>query len=161
MLKGAVNDSCPQNWDHLDHYQLFLQRTLTHTSPSFPSITINTSGQCKGILGWKLQSLNLPMHWWNRSSHLNFVKLSIIWQEPCFTSFHVLVFLNAKPTLPFLSAGLLQAQNLLTQLPQQSQANLLQSQPSITLASQVRLFPTLLDLLWGDLNYGKWMDPWC
>ncbi|NXS21175.1 PO2F1 factor, partial [Mystacornis crossleyi] len=32
--------------------------------------------------------------------------------------------------------GLLQAQNLLTQLPQQSQANLLQSQPSITLASQ-------------------------
>ncbi|XP_058275244.1 POU domain, class 2, transcription factor 1 isoform X2 [Hirundo rustica] len=35
--------------------------------------------------------------------------------------------------------GLLQAQNLLTQLPQQSQANLLQSQPSITLASQVFL----------------------
>ncbi|XP_035751876.1 POU domain, class 2, transcription factor 1 isoform X4 [Egretta garzetta] len=34
------------------------------------------------------------------------------------------------------SSGLLQAQNLLTQLPQQSQANLLQSQPSITLASQ-------------------------
>ncbi|NXK90835.1 PO2F1 factor, partial [Formicarius rufipectus] len=33
-------------------------------------------------------------------------------------------------------SGLLQAQNLLTQLPQQSQANLLQSQPSITLASQ-------------------------
>ncbi|XP_069492050.1 POU domain, class 2, transcription factor 1 isoform X3 [Ambystoma mexicanum] len=33
--------------------------------------------------------------------------------------------------------GLLQAQNLLTQLPQQSQANLLQSQPSITLASQL------------------------
>ncbi|KAM6153608.1 POU domain, class 2, transcription factor 1 isoform 1-T1 [Erethizon dorsatum] len=32
--------------------------------------------------------------------------------------------------------GLLQAQNLLTQLPQQSQANLLQSQPSITLTSQ-------------------------
>ncbi|XP_075053459.1 POU domain, class 2, transcription factor 1 isoform X3 [Mixophyes fleayi] len=32
--------------------------------------------------------------------------------------------------------GLLQAQNLLTQLPQQSQASLLQSQPSITLASQ-------------------------
>ncbi|XP_021054381.1 POU domain, class 2, transcription factor 1 isoform X1 [Mus pahari] len=32
--------------------------------------------------------------------------------------------------------GLLQAQNLLTQLPQQSQANLLQPQPSITLTSQ-------------------------
>ncbi|XP_070606285.1 POU domain, class 2, transcription factor 1 isoform X2 [Erythrolamprus reginae] len=32
--------------------------------------------------------------------------------------------------------GLLQAQNLLTQLPQQSQANLLQSQPSITFTSQ-------------------------
>ncbi|XP_018427767.1 PREDICTED: POU domain, class 2, transcription factor 1 isoform X2 [Nanorana parkeri] len=32
--------------------------------------------------------------------------------------------------------GLLQAQNLLTQLPQQSQANLLHSQPSITLTSQ-------------------------
>ncbi|XP_078512823.1 POU domain, class 2, transcription factor 1 isoform X4 [Lissotriton helveticus] len=32
--------------------------------------------------------------------------------------------------------SLLQAQNFLTQLPQQSQANLLQSQPSITLASQ-------------------------
>ncbi|KAM5294238.1 POU domain, class 2, transcription factor 1 isoform 1-T1 [Glossophaga mutica] len=32
--------------------------------------------------------------------------------------------------------GLLQAQNLLTQLPQQSQANLLQSQPSIALTSQ-------------------------
>ncbi|XP_054976857.1 POU domain, class 2, transcription factor 1 isoform X2 [Sorex araneus] len=32
--------------------------------------------------------------------------------------------------------GLLQAQNLLTQLPQQSQASLLQSQPSITLTSQ-------------------------
>ncbi|XP_053311467.1 POU domain, class 2, transcription factor 1 [Spea bombifrons] len=32
--------------------------------------------------------------------------------------------------------GLLQAQNLLTQLPQQSQANLLQSQPSVTLTSQ-------------------------
>ncbi|XP_063302627.1 POU domain, class 2, transcription factor 1 [Pelobates fuscus] len=32
--------------------------------------------------------------------------------------------------------GLLQAQSLLTQLPQQSQANLLQSQPSITLTSQ-------------------------
>uniref|UniRef100_A0A674I6P0 POU domain protein n=1 Tax=Terrapene triunguis TaxID=2587831 RepID=A0A674I6P0_9SAUR len=32
--------------------------------------------------------------------------------------------------------SLLQAQNLLTQLPQQSQANLLQSQPSITLTSQ-------------------------
>ncbi|CAN2387767.1 chromatin binding [Pristimantis euphronides] len=32
--------------------------------------------------------------------------------------------------------GLLQAPNLLTQLPQQSQANLLQSQPSITLTSQ-------------------------
>uniref|UniRef100_A0AC11E1F0 POU class 2 homeobox 1 n=1 Tax=Ovis aries TaxID=9940 RepID=A0AC11E1F0_SHEEP len=33
--------------------------------------------------------------------------------------------------------GLLQAQNLLTQLPQQSQANLLQSQPSIALTSQI------------------------
>lgn len=50
MLKGAVNDSCTQNWDDLDHYQLFLQRTLTHTSPSFPSITTYTSGKSKGIL---------------------------------------------------------------------------------------------------------------
>ncbi|MBN3303547.1 PO2F1 factor, partial [Amia calva] len=33
-------------------------------------------------------------------------------------------------------SGLLQAQNLLTQLPQQSQANLLQTQPSITLTTQ-------------------------
>ncbi|MEE6467671.1 hypothetical protein FKM82_008012 [Ascaphus truei] len=39
---------------------------------------------------------------------------------------------------PHGQQGLLQAQNLLTQLPQQSQANLLQSQPSITLTSQVR-----------------------
>ncbi|XP_032479791.1 POU domain, class 2, transcription factor 1 isoform X5 [Orcinus orca] len=38
--------------------------------------------------------------------------------------------------------GLLQAQNLLTQLPQQSQANLLQSQPSITLTSQQPATPT-------------------
>ncbi|KAM5179667.1 POU domain, class 2, transcription factor 1 isoform 1-T1 [Mantella aurantiaca] len=37
---------------------------------------------------------------------------------------------------PHGQQGLLQAQNLLTQLPQQSQANLLQSQPSITLTSQ-------------------------
>lgn len=37
--------------------------------------------------------------------------------------------------------GLLQAQNLLTQLPQQSQANLLQSQPGIALTSQVSLLP--------------------
>ncbi|XP_039097847.1 POU domain, class 2, transcription factor 1 isoform X3 [Hyaena hyaena] len=37
---------------------------------------------------------------------------------------------------PQSQQGLLQAQNLLTQLPQQSQANLLQSQPSITLTSQ-------------------------
>ncbi|XP_034269938.1 POU domain, class 2, transcription factor 1 isoform X8 [Pantherophis guttatus] len=38
--------------------------------------------------------------------------------------------------------GLLQAQNLLTQLPQQSQANLLQSQPSITFTSQQPATPT-------------------
>ncbi|XP_058516573.1 POU domain, class 2, transcription factor 1 isoform X7 [Ochotona princeps] len=38
--------------------------------------------------------------------------------------------------------GLLQAQNLLTQLPQQSQASLLQSQPSITLTSQQPATPT-------------------
>uniref|UniRef100_A0A8C5LKQ8 POU domain protein n=1 Tax=Leptobrachium leishanense TaxID=445787 RepID=A0A8C5LKQ8_9ANUR len=36
----------------------------------------------------------------------------------------------------FAGFGLLQAQSLLTQLPQQSQANLLQSQPSIALTSQ-------------------------
>lgn len=53
---------------------------------------------------------------------------------------------------PFLSPGLLQAQNLLTQLPQQSQANLLQSQPSITLASQVRLISTVHELLWGGFK---------
>ncbi|XP_016057846.1 PREDICTED: POU domain, class 2, transcription factor 1 [Miniopterus natalensis] len=49
---------------------------------------------------------------------------------------------NLQPTQFIISQtpqgqqGLLQAQNLLTQLPQQSQANLLQSQPSITLTSQ-------------------------
>ncbi|XP_034972260.1 POU domain, class 2, transcription factor 1 isoform X1 [Zootoca vivipara] len=41
-----------------------------------------------------------------------------------------------------LIPGLLQAQNLLTQLPQQSQANLLQSQPSITFTSQQPATPT-------------------
>ncbi|XP_026556502.1 POU domain, class 2, transcription factor 1 isoform X5 [Pseudonaja textilis] len=41
--------------------------------------------------------------------------------------------------------GLLQAQNLLTQLPQQSQANLLQSQPSITFTSQSQTTPKRID----------------
>ncbi|XP_035751875.1 POU domain, class 2, transcription factor 1 isoform X3 [Egretta garzetta] len=54
---------------------------------------------------------------------------------------HLGLCCNADDADPSISAntdctGLLQAQNLLTQLPQQSQANLLQSQPSITLASQ-------------------------
>ncbi|XP_029769113.1 POU domain, class 2, transcription factor 1 [Terrapene carolina triunguis] len=44
-------------------------------------------------------------------------------------------FIHSKRMFQQLKC-LLQAQNLLTQLPQQSQANLLQSQPSITLTSQ-------------------------
>lgn len=70
MLKGAVNDSCTQNWDDLDHYQVFLQRRLTGTALSYPSVTTYTSGKCKGISGWKHQSLKISMQGWNKSSHL-------------------------------------------------------------------------------------------
>uniref|UniRef100_A0A8C3FFN0 POU class 2 homeobox 1 n=1 Tax=Chrysemys picta bellii TaxID=8478 RepID=A0A8C3FFN0_CHRPI len=48
--------------------------------------------------------------------------------------------------------GLLQAQNLLTQLPQQSQANLLQSQPSITLTSQVSFPSAVFQQFFGGLK---------
>lgn len=86
----------------------------------------------------------------NKGFLLKFVIILIIWQESCFTSCHVLVVaVQMNQNHPFLFPGLLQAQNLLTQLPQQSQANLLQSQPSITLASQVRLISTVQKLLWG------------
>lgn len=62
----------------------------------------------------------------------------------------------------FQLSGLLQAQNLLTQLPQQSQANLLQSQPSITFTSQVSLlfvyFVSLILLTDEDRRNSAWFE---
>ena len=100
-LKGAINDSCTQNRDNLDHYKLLLQRRLVQTSLFYPSVTTYTSGKCKEILDWKVQSLKISMQGWNEGLHLKFFVTFIIWHEPCVTSFHVLVFLNDKPNPPF------------------------------------------------------------
>lgn len=77
-----------------------------YTSPSYPSITTYTWGKCRGILGWNHQSLKMPMQRWNESSQLTsqfffFFFYFPLLQEPCFNSFHALVFLNDKPNAHF------------------------------------------------------------
>lgn len=64
--------------------------------------------------------------------------------------------LSVPDTTCLCFTGLLQAQNLLTQLPQQSQANLLQSQPSITLTSQVSFLPLRVAFSYPDVLRDSW-----
>lgn len=64
--------------------------------------------------------------------------------------------LSVSDTTCLCFTGLLQAQNLLTQLPQQSQANLLQSQPSITLTSQVSFLPGTVVFSYPDVLTDSW-----
>lgn len=105
LLKAAINDSCTQNWDDLHHYQFFLQRRLTHTSPSYPSVTFCHHlhfRKMQGDFGLKTpksEDIYAGMKWKLTSQFILY--LSIILQEPCFTSFHVLVFFKwqTKPTL--------------------------------------------------------------
>lgn len=105
LLKRAVSYSCTRNWDDLDHCQLFLQRRITLLPLTLPS-PLTLEGNAGGFWAettkvWRcLCKDETKAH----SSHLNFFFFFFYFpllQEPCFNSFHALVFLNDKPNAHF------------------------------------------------------------